>query len=112
MTRWFSFPCLSEAGRFAVRWAASGDLRRPPERAISLAMDWIVTLSAVSILLALTVFAGWKSGRPRKDSLKPQWISWPFVTILAGALLAFAVIHALNLMGVHTGQRTLGGYGV
>ena len=79
---------------------------------MSLRMDWIITLSAIAILLALTVYAGWKSGRPPKDSLKPQWISWPFVTVLAGALLAFAVIHAMNLMGVQTGQRTLGRYGM
>jgi hypothetical protein len=31
---------------------------------------------------------------------------------VAGALLAFAVIHAMNLMGIHTGQRTLSRYGM
>ncbi len=74
-------------------------------------MDWIITLSAAAALLALTIYAGWKSGRPRKDSVKPQWISWPFVTVFAGALLVFAVIHAMNLMGFQTGQNTVGRYG-
>lgn len=78
---------------------------------MSLGMDWIITLSAIVILAALTVFAGWKSGRPRKDSLRPQWVSWPFMTVLGGALLVFAVIHAMNLMGFHTGQNTVGIYG-
>lgn len=73
--------------------------------------NWIITIAAVAGLLALTVYAGWKSGRPRKDSVKPQWISWPFVTVFAGALLAFAVIHAMNLMGFQTGQNTTGRYG-
>jgi hypothetical protein len=78
---------------------------------MSLGMDWIITLAVIVILAALTVYAGWKSGRPRKDSVRPQWISWPFVTVLAGALLAFAVVHAMNLMGIHTGQNTTGRYG-
>lgn len=78
---------------------------------MSLGMEWIITLAVIVVLLALTVYAGWKSGRPRKDSVKPQWISWPFVTVLAGALLAFAVVHAMNLMGIHTGQNTTGRYG-
>jgi len=73
--------------------------------------NWIITLTAIVALLALTVYAGWKSGRPRKDTVKPQWISWPFVTVFAGALLAFAMIHAINLMGFHTGQNTTGRYG-
>jgi uncharacterized membrane protein YedE/YeeE len=86
-------------------------LRPGAGHAMSPAMNWIITLAAIVILLALTVYAGWKSGRPRKDSLKPQWISWPFVTVLAGALLAFAVVHAMNLMGIQTGQNTVGRYG-
>lgn len=86
-------------------------MRRNPAQAMSPRMDWIITLAATAFLLALTVFAGWKSGRPRKDTVKPQWISWPFVTVFAGALLAFAVIHAMNLMGFHTGQNTVGRYG-
>ena len=73
--------------------------------------NWIITIAAVVGLLTLTVYAGWKSGRPRKDSVKPQWISWPFVTVFAGALLAFAVIHAMNLMGFQTGQNTTSRYG-
>jgi uncharacterized membrane protein len=90
---------------------SGGALRRIAVRAMSLGMDWIITLAVIVILAALTVYAGWKSGRPRKDSVRPQWISWPFVTVLAGALLAFAVVHAMNLMGIHTGQNTTGRYG-
>lgn len=86
-------------------------MRRIAVRAMSLGMDWIITIAVIVVLAALTVYAGWKSGRPRKDSVRPQWISWPFVTVLAGALLAFAVIHAMNLMGIHTGQNTTGRYG-
>jgi hypothetical protein len=74
-------------------------------------MDLLITCIAIAGLLATTVFAGWKAGRPRRDSLRPQWISWPFVTVLSGALLVFAVIHLMNLFGIHTGQNMTSRYG-
>ena len=74
-------------------------------------MDWAITITAVIVFGALTVFAGWKSGRPRKDSLEVQWISWPLVTVLAATAAIFALIHVAGLMGIHTGQNTLRGYG-
>jgi hypothetical protein len=74
-------------------------------------MELPITLAVIALFGGLTAFAGWKSGQPQKDSLKPRFISWPVVVVLAAALLAFAAIHALNLMGMHTGARTLGRYG-
>ncbi len=74
-------------------------------------LNWIITCAVIVLALGTTVFAGWKSGRPRKDTLRPQWISWPFVTVFAGALLLFAIIHAMNLLGFQTGQNTTGRYG-
>jgi len=68
-------------------------------------MEMALTISVMLVFLAATVFAGWKSGRPRKDSLKVQWISWPLLTVLAGAALAFALVHLVNLMGFHTGAN-------
>lgn len=73
---------------------------------MSCAMDMVVTIAALLAFLGLTVFAGWKSGRPRKDSLKAQWISWPLVTVLAGTAVVFALVHLLNVMGLHTGSAT------
>ncbi|MEQ1609319.1 MAG: hypothetical protein ABL956_10200 [Hyphomonadaceae bacterium] len=64
-----------------------------------------MTIAILLVCLAATVFAGWKSGRPRKDSLNVQWISWPMLTVLAGAALAFALVHLVNLMGFHTGAN-------
>jgi hypothetical protein len=68
-------------------------------------MEMAVTLAVALAFLALTVFAGWKSGRPRKDSAKTQWISWPLVTVLAGTAVVFALVHLVNLMGFHTGAN-------
>lgn len=72
-------------------------------------MEWNVTLSAIGFSLTLTIFAAWQSGRPRKDSLQIKWIPWRLVTLVAGAFLLLAVVHAINLMGVHTGGGVRGG---
>ena len=74
-------------------------------------MEWPITLAFIAAFGALTAFAGWKSSQPRKDSLRARWVSWPVVTLFAGCLLVFAVIHAANLWGIHTGSRTLNKYG-
>ncbi len=68
-------------------------------------MEGTVTLAVILAALAATLFSGWKSGRPRKDSLNASWISWPLLTVLAGAVLVMAVVHGINLMGIETGQR-------
>lgn len=73
-------------------------------------LDWTLTIIGVTAFAGLAGFAGWKSGRPRKDSLNAQWISWPLVTVFAATAAIFLLIHILGLMGIHTGQRTLSGY--
>lgn len=72
-------------------------------------MEWNITLSVVAISAILTAFAAWKSGRPRKDSPNAKWIPWRFVVLASGAVLLLGVVHAINLMGVHTGGGMLGG---
>lgn len=74
-------------------------------------MEWPITLAVMAVFGGVTAFAGWKSGRPQKDSLNPRFISWPVVAILAAVVVVFAGIHVLNLMGMHTGSRTLSRYG-
>jgi len=69
------------------------------------AMEISFTIAVLLAFIAATVFAGWKAGRPRKDSLKAQWISWPLVTVLAGTVAFFALVHVVNLMGFHTGAQ-------
>lgn len=74
-------------------------------------MDWAITIAAIVVFGGLAAFAGWKSGRPRKDSLKVQWVSWPLVTMLAATAAIFAIIHVVGLLGFETGGNTLRGYG-
>lgn len=89
-------------------------MRTDARQAMSPAMDLDLIITCVVIVLALgmTVFAGWKSGRPHKDTHKTQWISWPLVCVLSAAVLVFAVIHGMNLFGMHTGQGTLNRLGL
>ena len=67
-------------------------------------MELWITFGVVGLAALLAAFASWKSGRPAKDSLRPRWISWPLVTVFAGALAILALVHAVNLMGIRTGQ--------
>jgi len=73
-------------------------------------LNWTLTVAGLVVFGALTAFAAWKSGRPRKDSLNAQWISWPLVTVFAATAVIFILIHVMGLMGFHTGQRALGAY--
>ena len=75
-------------------------------------MEMAATIAILAVCVAAMVFAGWKSGRPRKDTHKTQWISWPLMTVLSAAVLVFAVIHGMNLIGMHTGQGTLNRLGL
>jgi len=72
-------------------------------------MEWVVTLSVVGVSLVLTLAAAWLSGRPRKDSMRTPWISWRFVTLIAGAVMLLGLVHAMNLMGLQTGAGMPGG---
>jgi hypothetical protein len=72
-------------------------------------MEWAITLAGIAIAVALAAYASWKSGRPRKDSIRGTWVSWPLVTVLAGAAAFMGVVHAANLAGLHTGANQIGG---
>ena len=72
-------------------------------------MEWAITLTAIGIGAVGAGFSAWKSGRPKKDSLNARWISWPLMTLIGGAVLLLGVVHAFNLMGMHTGGGMLGG---
>ena len=80
--------------------------------AIADSMEWAITIIAIIAFGSLSAFAGWKSGRPPKDSLNVQWISWPLVTVLAGPAAIFGIIHVITLLGFQTGANTLGRYGL
>lgn len=65
--------------------------------------DWTATLVALTLLCALLLFSAWKSGRPRRDSHRVRWISWRFMVLLSGTCAFLVLVHAVNLLGLHTG---------
>src|SRR5262245_5133192 len=56
--------------------AALAACPRPRTASCLRAMDWTLTLAAIGLGAVATAFSAWRSGRPRKDSLRPKWISW------------------------------------
>lgn len=69
-------------------------------------MEMTGTLAVGGLAFLATLLAVWRSSRPRKDSHKPSWISWRLVTIITGAVVLLAVVHAVNLAGLHTGGNS------
>jgi amino acid transporter len=67
-------------------------------------MEWTITIIAICVAAGATAFAAWTSGRPHKDSVRPQWMSWRLATVFAGAMLLFGLVHAVNLAGIKTGR--------
>ena len=67
-------------------------------------MDMTTTLAAAAGLAALAVFAGWRGARPPNPHRGPRLIPWRFLMVLAAACVIPMLVHALNLLGVTTGN--------
>ncbi len=68
-----------------------------------LSFDWIITIAAFAAAVAVFGAAVWQSGRTRKDSLRARWIPWKFVVLLAGAIMVYAAVHMMTLLGFKPG---------
>jgi hypothetical protein len=66
-------------------------------------MELSLTLAAGAVLLALTLFAGWKGARPPDLRRGPRLVPYRFVMLLGAAGLIVILVHLVNLMGVSTG---------
>jgi len=66
-------------------------------------MELSLTLAAGAVLLALTLFAGWKGARPPDLRRGPRLVPYRFVMLLGAAGLIVVLVHLVNLMGVSTG---------
>lgn len=76
-----------------------------PENADWAATEWTVTLGVVLAAAAVGVFAGWRGARPPDLRRGPRLIPWRLIMLTAAAAALLALVHAANLLGVHTGQR-------
>ncbi len=72
-----------------------------------MSFDLAITLAASIVIVALLAFAAWRSGKPRPDTIRGRGAPWRLIVFLCGAALLIAVVHAVNLMGLHTGNDRL-----
>jgi ABC-type glycerol-3-phosphate transport system permease component len=67
-------------------------------------MSLTLTLALIVVAVALTVFAAWRGSRPWDPRRGVRMIPWPFVMLLAAAMVPILVIHLAALLGMP--QRT------
>jgi len=68
-------------------------------------MDLPLTVALVALLLALTVFAGWRDMQPA--GLNPRIAPWRLLLLLFGAATLILCVHLVNLMGLTTGRSQM-----
>ena len=63
-------------------------------------MDWIGTIAALAIVLALTATCGWLGARPPDPLRGPRLMPYRFLMLLGGAATVFLLIHLATLAGL------------
>ena len=64
-----------------------------------------VTIILVFIAAGITVFCGWMGMQPMDPAKGPRMVPWRFLMLLGFTAAMLMVVHALNLVGLHTGDR-------
>lgn len=67
-------------------------------------MDLRLTLTLLAALAAFAVFAGWRGARPPNPHKGPRLAPWRFLMLLSAAIAVLMLVHAVNLMGMTTGN--------
>ena len=67
-------------------------------------MDLRTTLIILAALVVLAVFSGWRGARPPNPHKGPLLAPWRFIMLLAAAGALLMLVHAVNLLGVTTGN--------
>lgn len=63
-----------------------------------------ITLAATAFFAALAVFAGWRGARPPDLARGVRMIPWRPIMVFSAAGVLLMLVHAVNLMGFHTGR--------
>lgn len=63
-----------------------------------------LTLALALLGLAITAFAAWRHGRPANPAKGPRMIPWILILLTGATFTLVMVIHAVNLLGIHTGR--------
>ena len=67
-------------------------------------MTWTTTLILAAVAVSLGLFSAWRGSRPAEPFRRPRLAPWNFLMAVSAATLLYAVVHMVNLAGVHTGR--------
>ena len=67
-------------------------------------IDLWLTLTALAVGLGLMGLMAWLERRPRRD-LNPRLVPTTPVLFVGTAIALLALVHLLNLWGIHTGRQ-------
>jgi H+/Cl- antiporter ClcA len=68
-------------------------------------MDLPVTLALAAAFAAFGAFCGWRGARPPDFKHgRPRMIPWRPLMVGSAAGLLLMLVHAANLVGIHTGR--------
>lgn len=65
-------------------------------------MSLPATIAVLGMILALTVFSGWRGSRPPDLIRGPRMVPWSIIMLLGITASIFLVIHLVNLAGFDT----------
>ena len=67
--------------------------------------EFLVTLAIFLACAGIVGYQAWVERRPRKD-LMPRMISGTPIMLIFGFITLLAMVHLLNLLGIHTGRAS------
>jgi ABC-type amino acid transport system permease subunit len=70
-------------------------------------MDMTVTVALLAGFAALFALASWRAARPTQFG-KVRMVPWTAVSLVAALAAIVMLVHAVNLLGVQTGQARPG----
>jgi hypothetical protein len=68
-------------------------------------VDWSTTLVLLILSLGGFGFSSWRASRPAEFG-KVRMIPWTALSIICAVFALFMLIHAVNLAGIKTGNRS------
>jgi len=63
-------------------------------------MSLTITVAALTGVLALAIFAGWRGSRPSQPHQGVRMVPWRFVMIMAAAAAFVLIVHLAALLGM------------
>lgn len=63
------------------------------------------TLALAALGVGLGAFAAWRHGLPPRPEKGPRMIPWMWLVLIAATWTLVMLVHAVNLLGFHTGRN-------